>query len=110
MSDSSGDRQSVIVEVAGQRHVLRSHVSPEYTRKVVAHLEETIRDLDMESRLDPHRAVILAALTITDELFRSRSELSRLRDEVARRSTRLAYLLEKSVADERGSNPAEESR
>jgi cell division protein ZapA (FtsZ GTPase activity inhibitor) len=100
MSEASGGRKSVTVEIAGERHVLRSGASSEYTQTVAAHLDATIRALDSESRLDPHRAVILAALTITDELFRARGELSRLRDELARRSTRLAYLLERATADD----------
>jgi cell division protein ZapA (FtsZ GTPase activity inhibitor) len=110
MSDSGAGRQSVTVEIAGERHVLRSGASSEYTQTVAAHLDATMRALDSESRLDQHRAVILAALTITDELFRTRGELSRLRDEVARRSTRLAYLLERAAAEETEGEPADSPR
>ena len=71
---AKGDtRQSVTVDIAGERHVLRSDASPEYTKSVAAHLDSTIRALGFGNTLDPHRAAILAALTITDELYKARS-------------------------------------
>ena len=83
------------VEIAGERHVLRSDASTEYTQSVAAHLDATIRALG--ANLDPHRAAILAALTITDELFRTRAELKALGEEIVRRSSRVAYMLERAA-------------
>jgi len=99
VTEGPESRRTVTVEIAGEKHVLRSGASPEYTQSVAAHLDATVRALGVGDRLDPHRAVILAALTITDELFRNRRELSRLREEVARNSTRLAYLLERATGE-----------
>jgi len=93
----SRDRRTVTVQIAGERHVLRSDASAEYTESVAAHLDTTIRTLDLGNNLDPHKAAILAALTITDELFRTRSELAALREEIVRRSSRVAYMLEKAA-------------
>jgi cell division protein ZapA len=98
-------RQSVTVNIAGERHVLRSDASPEYTRKVATHVDEMIRDLGPS--LDPHKAAILAALTITDELFRAREEITQLRTELVRRATRLADLLDR-VSAETADPPARE--
>jgi cell division protein ZapA len=92
-----GDRRSVTVDIAGERHVLRSDASIEYTQSVAAHVDSTIRSLGLGTTLEPHRAAILAALTITDELFRARRELEALREEIVRRSSRLAYLLERAT-------------
>ncbi|MEX2583742.1 MAG: cell division protein ZapA [Gemmatimonadota bacterium] len=97
MTERRSGRQSVSVEIAGERHVLKSGASPEYTQNVAAHLDETIRSLGLGNTLDPHRAAILAALTITDELFRTRAELAELRAELAHRSTRLAELLDQAA-------------
>ena len=95
MSDK--DRRTITVEIGGERHALRSDASPEYTQSVAAHVDSTIRALGLgTSNLDPHRAAILAALTITDELFRTRNELAALREEIVRRSSRLAYQLERA--------------
>lgn len=99
MKDSNAGRQSVTVEIAGERHVLRAEASPEYTQNVAAHVDATIRALGGGNMLDPHRAAILAALTITDELFRARKEVEQLRDELSRRAARLTNLLEKARAN-----------
>ena len=98
MSERVPSRPSVTVEIAGERHVLRSDAPAEYTRSVAEHLDATIRALGIGSTLDPHKAAILAALTITDELFRTREELEALRKEASRRSARLATLLEQAGA------------
>lgn len=93
MSDKGG-RHSVTVEIAGERHVLRSDAPSEYTQEVAAHVDATIRALGVGNTLDPHRAAILAALTITDELFRTRRQVEQLRKDVGRGAARLASLLE----------------
>lgn len=101
MNDRSNPRQSVTVEIGGERHTLRSDASPEYTQSVAAHLDATLRAVGLGNTLDPHRSAILAALTITDELFRAREELAILRAEVARRSTALATMLEEVASTSR---------
>ena len=87
-------RHSVTVEIAGDKHVLRSDAPPEYTRAVAAHLDGTIRALPGFGTLEPFRVATLAALSITDELFRAREELRRLREEIEHRTVEMATLLE----------------
>lgn len=87
-------RHAVTVQIGGEKHVLRSDAPPEYTRACAAHLDATLRELPGYPSLDPHRAAVLAALSITDELFRAREELQRLRDEGVRRADALADVLE----------------
>jgi cell division protein ZapA (FtsZ GTPase activity inhibitor) len=91
-------RHTVAVEIAGEKHVLRSDVPPEYTRAVAAHVDATIRALPGFQTLEPFRAATLAALSITDELFRAREEIRRLRDETERRTAELADILEAAEA------------
>jgi cell division protein ZapA len=92
-------RHTVTVEVGGEKHVLRSDVPPEYTRAVAAHLDAVIRELPGFRSLEPHRAILLAALSVTDELFSAREEIQRLRDEAERRAAAAAELLESAAAD-----------
>jgi cell division protein ZapA (FtsZ GTPase activity inhibitor) len=92
-------RHTVTVEVGGEKHVLRSDVPPEYTRAVAAHLDAVVRQLPGFRSLEPHRAVLLAALSVTDELFSAREEIQRLRDEVELRASAAAGLLEEAAAD-----------
>jgi cell division protein ZapA len=102
VSRRKAPRQSVAVEIAGQTHVLRSDLPEEYTRSVAAHVDTTIRALSMGGTLEPHRAAILAALSITDELFRAREELAGLRGRISADAVRLAERLEGAVDPEPG--------
>ncbi len=95
-------RHKVTVEIAGEEHVLRSDAPPEYTRAVAAHVDHTIRSLAGAQTLEPHRAAILAALSITDELLRAREELRTLREDAARRADELAHELEEAAAEGSG--------
>lgn len=96
---SEPQRNSVTVEILGEKHVLRADAPAEYTHAVAAHVDSTIRTLGSSSSLEPHRTAILAALFITDELFRVREELRALKEDVDRRSAVLADLLERAAAD-----------
>jgi cell division protein ZapA (FtsZ GTPase activity inhibitor) len=89
-------RHTVAVEIAGERHVLRSDVPPERTRAVAAHVDETIRSLPAFPTLEPFRAAILASLSITDELFRAREEIERLKAEMEARTAEIAEILEEA--------------
>lgn len=91
-------RHTVAVEIAGEKHVLRSDVPPEYTRAVAAHVDATIRALPGFQTLEPFRAATLAALSITDELFRAREEIRRLREDAEYRTGILADQLEAAAA------------
>jgi cell division protein ZapA len=95
-------RHTVTVDIAGERHVLRSDVSPEYTRTVAAHVDETIRALPAFPSLEPFRAAILAALSITDELFHARQEIDALRGEIEERAALLTALLEEAQGEAGG--------
>lgn len=108
MNDRSSGRRTVTVEIAGERHVLRSDASAEYTQSVAAHVDATLRTITLGNSLESHRAAILAALTITDELFRTREELSLLRQEIVRRSARVAYQLERAAESAKDSEPTKE--
>ena len=105
----SSPRQSVTVKIAGEKHVLRSDAPPEYTRSVAAHVDATIRALGSSQPLEAHRATVLAALFITDELFRTREQVRLLNQELERRTAALAELLESAAADAQ-LPPAEEKR
>ncbi len=87
-------RPSITVEIAGERHILRSDAPADYTHSVAAHVDETIQQLGAGSALEPHRRAILAALVITDELFRAREEARQLREEIERRAGLVADRLE----------------
>ncbi len=71
---------AVKVTIAGEEYALRSDATPEHARAVAEHVDQVIKSvLDSGTVVETHRAAILAALQITDQLFRSREA----RDELA---------------------------
>ena len=74
----SEKRSVVRVTVGGEEYSIRSDASPEHTRAVAQHVDQAIkRVLKTAPVVESHKAAILAALQITDELFRLRDERER---------------------------------
>ena len=70
----SEKRSSVKVSIVGQELTIRSDATPEHTREVAAYVDKTIRGImNSGAVVESSRAAILAALQITDELFRARA-------------------------------------
>jgi cell division protein ZapA len=70
----SEKRSSVKVTIVGQDLTIRSDATPEHTREVAAYVDKTIRGImNSGAVVESNRAAILAALQITDELFRARA-------------------------------------
>ena len=72
-------RNVVRVTIAGDEYPIRSDATPEHTRAVAAYLDKAIhRVLQSGSVVESHKAAILAAMQITDELFKERSDAEQL--------------------------------
>lgn len=66
-------KHAVQVTIGGETYTVRSEAPPEYTQEVAAYLAGAIdRIRTMVPSLESHRAAVLAALSITDELFQAR--------------------------------------
>ena len=70
----SGSKHAVRVVIGGEEYTVRSELPPEYTREVAAPTwtSRSARVRDMVPSVEIHKAAILAALAITDELFQAR--------------------------------------
>ncbi|TVP57030.1 MAG: cell division protein ZapA [Gemmatimonadales bacterium] len=91
-------KTTVTVRIAGEEHVLRSSADPDYTRACAEHLDARIREIrELSGMVENHRAVILAALSITDRYFEVTEELERLRKEVISRSTNLVKRIDEEL-------------
>jgi cell division protein ZapA len=94
------DKQSVTVRIAGEEHVIRASAPPEYTRACAKLVDDRILEIRSKAGLlEAHKAAILAALSISDELLQAREELTRLRREVETRTKRLTERLESALGD-----------
>lgn len=88
----SAPKNAVRVLIGGEEFTVRSELPPEYTREVAAYLDAALKRVrDSMPMVETHKAAILAALSITDELFQARrgdrsiaDRLTRMTDEYAR--------------------------
>jgi cell division protein ZapA len=63
----------VKVSILGDEYSIRSDASPEHTRAVAEHVDKVIRQIMAGSQMvESHKAAILAAISITGELFEAR--------------------------------------
>jgi len=88
----STPKNAVRVFIGGEEFTVRSELPPEYTREVAAYLDAALKRVrDSMPMVETHKAAILAALAITDELFQARrsdreiaGRLSGMADDLAR--------------------------
>ena len=92
----SDDAQPVRVTIFGEEYTIRSDMDEAYTRACAEHVDEAIQEAHLHAHVsEPHKAAILAALEITDELFRTRAE----RNEILRSTTERASELRRRVEE-----------
>jgi cell division protein ZapA (FtsZ GTPase activity inhibitor) len=84
----------VELTLLGQTLTLRSEAPEAYLRSLAAYVEERVRTLQQAGVRDPLRALCLAAIDITDELFRAREDHAREDVDVRGRLGALVALLE----------------
>ena len=78
---------STRVRIVGEEYTIRSDVPPERTKAIAEHVDAAIRKvLENPAITDPGKAAILAAMSITAELFAEREKA----DEVAGRMRSLS--------------------
>ena len=84
----------VELTILGTTLTVRTEASPDYIRSLAKYLEERVATIRKGGVRDANTALILAAVDITDELFRSREEGSRHEGDVSARLGALVTLLE----------------
>ncbi|GAC1516714.1 MAG: hypothetical protein NVS1B4_13270 [Gemmatimonadaceae bacterium] len=67
-------KKTVRVVIAGDEYNLRTDQTQDYTRAVAEHVDRAVQGIvGAGPVVESHKAAILAALQITDELFRERA-------------------------------------
>jgi cell division protein ZapA (FtsZ GTPase activity inhibitor) len=77
----SSEKTVVTVLIAGDEYNIRAEATPQYTRDCARYVDATISEITRASRsvMEPHKAAILAAMSLADQLFQTRRELDALK-------------------------------
>lgn len=89
------EARRVEVTLLGQTLTLRTEATPDHVRSLARYLEERIATVQRTGVKDPMKALTLAALDITDELFRARDDRKREEGDVGDRMKVLVALLDR---------------
>lgn len=93
------ERTVTTIDIAGEEYTVRSEASAEYTLECARYVNETISEIMARGSLvEAHKAAILAALAMADQLFQARRDSERIREELAARSTRLLSEIDRRLA------------
>ncbi len=87
-------KHAVRVQICEEEYTVRSERDPDYTRQVAGYVDTAIRRvLQAGPMVESHKAAILAALAITDELFEARKHQQEMAGRLKQLSGDLARLL-----------------
>ena len=87
-------KNAVKVTIGGEEFTVRSEFPPEYTREVATYLDAALKRVrDSMPMVETHKAAILAALAITDELFQARRGDRQIADRLAHMAAEYRRLL-----------------
>ncbi|MBI3081558.1 MAG: cell division protein ZapA [Gemmatimonadetes bacterium] len=88
-------RTVVKVWIGGDEYTLRSDRPADYTQAVAEHVDRTLKEVQQagSAGVETHKAAILAALAITDELFQARAGEREMAERLKRLAGELARLL-----------------
>lgn len=79
MTDDGARKHTIRVTILNEEYAIRTEMPPEHARAVARHLDQTIRQIMSSGNVvETNRAVVLAALQITAELFEARDGLEGL--------------------------------
>lgn len=76
-------KNKVTVTIAGKGYTVLSSETEEYVQKVAQHLDKKISEIAyLNSQLTVQMSIILAAINVTDEYFKSLSSADNLRQQI----------------------------
>jgi len=87
-------------QLLGQTLTIRTAESPDYIHALAKYIDERVTALKRSGVKDPMTALALAALDITDELFKAREDASQDEGDVGKRLSALVAMLDKATPKE----------
>ncbi|MBN2320455.1 MAG: cell division protein ZapA [Acidobacteria bacterium] len=89
---------SVRVTIYDREYTLRTPGNPERLRAVCADLDKRMREVAASTgSVDTFKVAVLAALSLADDLQRSRDELKKFDESVGRRSIACVSMLDRAL-------------
>ena len=88
-------KKSIDVEISGQKYIIKSDAEEEYIYEIADYLNKKIEEVSLTTKtVDTLNLVILAALNIVNDLFRTRNEQGELKHWVESKSRRMISIIE----------------
>lgn len=90
------EKTAVTITIAGDQYHIRSEATPEYTRECARYVDASISEIMKSSRsvMEPHKAAILTALSLADQLFQVRRDLEQLQEQNSETANKLTSQIE----------------
>ena len=96
-SSEASESKPVSVEIRGQRLSIRSNHDPEFVHSLATHIDQKVAELQQAApAVSLSKLLMLASMTVAEELFEARQEIDRLRDEITDRTDAMLDLLEEA--------------
>ena len=88
------DKTLVTVTIGGEEYTLKSDRPAEYTRAAADYVDRAVTDVRSVGKIvESHKAAILAALSITDELFQMKQQHREMAERITVLTEELSRLL-----------------
>jgi cell division protein ZapA len=91
------------VEIHGQQYAVRSDLDAQYIAELAGYLDERMRSAARElASAEPLRIAVIAALNITDELYRARADSRGIEGRLNARTEAIERLVDAALEDALG--------
>lgn len=104
---TSAKKHTLRVTILNEEYAIRSDSPPEQARAVAQYLDQAIRAVMNAGVVETNRAVVLAALQITGELFEAKTSIAEMNESIGNLSDYVRPLLPPSKRIS-GSYPAQQ--
>lgn len=99
-TSAAQESKPVSVEIRGQRLSIRSNHDPAFVESLAEHIDGKVAELQKAApAVSLSKLLMLASMTVAEELFEARHEIDRLRDEITDRTDAMLALLEEADGD-----------
>lgn len=99
------EKRTVEVVLQGRTFQLRTAIEEEVLTAIVDYVNAKIDEVAASAPVPPHSAALLAALTLSEELYNERKSLAALRERIRSKSALLLDMLDAAGRPETGDGP-----